>query len=90
MIVWHPLLDTVEGPPGVWTLVDQRGAYGTVRIVREGDERFYRGWLHDDEVGQYPTLRAAVEGVHRAYIGSHGPGGFAPNPWPRGADSDTV
>jgi hypothetical protein len=81
-VTWHPLLDAREDTPGVWTMTDQRGDYGTVRIVSEGGERFYRAWLHDDLVGVFPTLKVAVEKVHTAYIGSHGPGGFAPNPWP--------
>ncbi|PWC05421.1 hypothetical protein [Agromyces badenianii] len=80
---WHPFLATEERTPGVWTLVDTLGRdYGRVSIVRIGAEVGYVGELQDAPVGRWKTLRAAIEAVHHAFVASHAPGGFAPNPWP--------
>lgn len=80
---WHPFMDAVENPPGVWLLVDSMGrTYGEVRIVRIGDEVGYVGTFKGEPVGRWKTLRTSIEMVHSAYIRSHAPGGFAPNPWP--------
>lgn len=72
-----------ENEPGVWTLVDTMGRdYGEVRIVRVGTEVGYVGTLRGEPVGRWTTLRASLEAVHQAFVRSHAPGGFAPNPWP--------
>ncbi len=80
---WHPFMSTVENEPGVWTLVDTMGReYAEVRIVRVGSEVGYVGTLRGEPVGRWTTLRASLEAVHLAFVRSHAPGGFAPNPWP--------
>ncbi|WP_167139659.1 hypothetical protein [Diaminobutyricimonas sp. TR449] len=85
---WHPILATVETTPGNWQMVsDSRGPYAVIRLIRISGEAGYRveTWAPAPEgrqlIGYYRTLRAACEAAHRAFIASHGPRGFAPDPW---------
>ncbi|WP_167044205.1 hypothetical protein [Salinibacterium sp. ZJ454] len=87
---WHPILAAVETEPGQWQMVgDGHGPYAIVKLIRIGDEAGYRAvtWAPAAEdrqlIGYYRTLRAACEAAHRVFIASHGPNGFAPNPWGR-------
>lgn len=56
--------------------------YGRIKVVRLGSEPSYRLEFRGEHIGYETTLRKAVETVHQAFIRSHAPGGFAPNPWP--------
>lgn len=75
---WHPLLAATETEPGVWHMVDERGCYGVIRMLRRGAELGYRAvtWAETSEgrqlIGYYRTLRAAAEATHQHYLREHG------------------
>jgi len=75
---WHPLLAAIESPPATWLMVDERGCYGIIRLVRRGDEIGYRAdtWSEFVEartlIGYYRTLRAACAATHHHYLRAHG------------------
>ncbi len=72
---WHPFLGTEERTSGVWTLVDTTGRdYGTIRIVRVGDEVGYVAEFSGLLVGRYRSLRDSLEATHQAFVRSHAPG----------------
>jgi hypothetical protein len=78
---WHPMLAAEERTPGVWVLVAQYGReYGTIRLIRRGNELGYRADNEAGElIGYYRTLRGACEVVHRRFLASHGPRARWPN-----------
>lgn len=85
MADWHPIMAAVEGPTGVWRMVDPSGhEYGRIEIRRVGDgEVRYKALRRGDVLGWATTLREACMGVHRAELASRGPGGRsgAPEEW---------
>ncbi|WES66022.1 hypothetical protein P0L94_08085 [Microbacter sp. GSS18] len=86
---WHPILAAVEGPPGVWRMVDPQGhEYGRVEIrrVMNGTDVRYKAIWRGDVLGWATTLREACERVHMAFIRSHGPQGGAVANWGRPGD----
>lgn len=85
---WHPILAAVEGPTGVWRMVDPDGKqYGAIEIRRvvNGTQARYKAMWRGDVIGWSTTLREACERVHKAYLAAHGPGGRPMADW--GAES---
>ncbi|MET0781894.1 MAG: hypothetical protein ABWZ16_10270 [Microbacterium sp.] len=83
MVDWHPILAAVEGPTGVWRMIDAQGTeYGRVEIRRimNGTETRYKAVWRGEVIGWATTLREACERVHRAYLKAHGPVSFAGYP----------
>ena len=75
---WHPILAAVEGPAGVWRMVDPQGReYGAIELrrVAKGSETRYRCTYDGEVIGWATTLREATSRVHQAFLSSHGPGG---------------
>lgn len=89
-MTWHPILAAVELEPAVWSLRDQAGEYGRVELRRAGDDIRYRCEFRGELIGWATSLRAACEGVHRAYLASHGPGGFRGYPHQSGNSRPNV
>jgi hypothetical protein len=80
---WHPILAAVEGPTGVWRMIDPQGReYGRVEIrrVMGGSDTRYKAVSRGEVLGWATTLREACERVHGAYVRSHGPVPFAGYP----------
>lgn len=64
---WHPIMHAHEREPGVWDMITQEGRpYGSIRIIRRGDEVGYRatGGL-GQSLGYYTNLRAACAAAYR-------------------------
>ncbi|WP_396935744.1 hypothetical protein [Mycolicibacterium sp.] len=77
---WHPIMAAVEGPTGVWRMVDPTGReYGRIELrrVMNGTDVRYKAIWRGDVIGWATTLRAACEGVHKAFLAAHGPQGGA-------------
>ncbi|TXK17422.1 hypothetical protein [Homoserinibacter sp. GY 40078] len=75
---WHPILAAEERALCVWVMVAQYGReYGTVRLIRRGDEVGYRA---EDAAGQlvgyYRTLKAGCMAVHRQHLRDGTPGSY--------------
>ena len=81
---WHPIMAAVEGPTGVWRMVDAYGRdYGVVeirRVMNGADARYKTSW-RGEVIGWATTLREACERVHQAYLRAHGPGGAPMADW---------
>lgn len=81
---WHPILAAVEGPTGMWRILDGFGhEYGRVELrrVNGGADARYKAYLRGDHIGWATTLRTACERIHAAYLLQHGPGGGAIADW---------
>lgn len=81
---WHPILAAVEGPTGVWRMVDSSGrTYGRVEIrrVMNGSDIRYKTLWRGEVIGWSTNLREACERVHSAFLHAHGPGGGAMADW---------
>lgn len=81
---WHPILAAVEGPTGVWRMVDAAGRdYGRVEIrrVMNGAEPRYKVSRYGDVIGWATSLREACAQVHQAYLRAHGPSGEPMADW---------
>ena len=81
---WHPIMAAVEGPPGVWRMLDASGRdYGRVEIrrVMAGSEIRYKTVWRGEVLGWATTLREACARVHDAYLRAHGPGGVPMADW---------
>lgn len=75
-IDWHPVLDAVEDPPGVWTLSDFYGVpYGQVALRRVENGSRYRCTFRGQLIGWSATLLVGCARVHDAFLRSHGPQG---------------
>jgi hypothetical protein len=73
----------VEGPTGVWRMVDPDGRqYGQVEIrrVADGTDTRYKAICRGDVIGWASTLREACWRVHRAHLDAYGPVPFAGYP----------
>jgi hypothetical protein len=71
---WHPIMAAVEGPVGIWQLIDPAGkVYGRVELrrVSDGSEVRYKAVWGGELLGWSTTLRRACEAVHMAYVRSH-------------------
>ena len=81
---WHPILSAVEGPIGVWTMVDPSGKeYGRVELrrVANGSQARYKAMWSGHLIGWATSLREACWRVHGAYLAAHGPGGRPMADW---------
>lgn len=84
MADWHPIMAAVEGPTGVWRMVDPMGHdYGRVELrrVMNGAELRYRAIWRGDVLGWSTTLREACYRVHMAFLAAHGPSGEPKAEW---------
>ena len=77
-MVWHPVLATIEDPPGCFTLLDGDGKpVAEIALVRRGNECGYRAGLlprpgHDVVVvGYYTTLLSAVKAAHLRVVSAY-------------------
>jgi hypothetical protein len=78
MVDWHPIMAAVEGPTGVWRMVDPMGLeYGRIELrrVMNGAELRYKAIWRGDLVGWSITLRDACAAAHSAFPSAHGPAG---------------
>jgi hypothetical protein len=85
---WHPLLAAAEVRPGEWVMEAHDGApYAVIVLLEVAGERGYRvvSWAEQSSdrrlIGYYRSLRAAAMAGHLAFVRSHAPDGFAPQPW---------
>jgi hypothetical protein len=81
---WHPILAAVEGPTGVWRMVDPAGnEYGRIELrrVMNGADLRYKVIRRGDVLGWSTTLRDATYLLHMAFLAAHGPGGGAIADW---------
>ncbi|MDF2562556.1 MAG: hypothetical protein K0R99_4002 [Microbacterium sp.] len=81
---WHPIMAAVEGPTGVWRMIDPMGLeYGRVEIrrVMNGTDVRYKAIWRGDVIGWSTTLRDACYRVHDAFLRAHGPGGGPAADW---------
>ncbi|MDF2578480.1 MAG: hypothetical protein K0S49_59 [Microbacterium sp.] len=84
MADWHPIMAAVEGPTGVWRMVDPMGLeYGWIELrrVMNGTELRYKAIWRGDVLGWSTTLRDACYRVHMAFLAAHGPGGAPAADW---------
>ncbi len=84
MAEWHPIMAAVEGPPGVWRMVDPQGReYGRVEIrcVDGGRRIAYRGERGAGILGWASSLRLACVTVHGDMLASLAPAGGAVAGW---------
>jgi hypothetical protein len=74
---WHPIMSTVEGPPGTFRFVDPSGReYGVAELRRvSGQELRYRVTYRGELLGWSTTARLACERIHAAFLSAHGPSG---------------
>src|SRR5690606_7606084 len=70
---WHPIFQTVEHEPGVWTLYDTLGKPQAVIALRrtEAGPR-YRVARGDRLLGWATSLKVAVEQAYSTYVSSLG------------------
>lgn len=74
----------VEGPTGVWRMVDPSGSeYGTaeMRRVMNGTDIRYRVARHGEVIGWSTTLREACWRLHQAYLSAHNSSGAPAADW---------
>lgn len=84
MTQWHPILAAVEGPTGVWRMIDPHGhEYGRVEIRRvpAADRVLYKAVQAGENIGWATTLRLACFQVHMAFLASLRPGGAPAADW---------
>ncbi|MBW9118901.1 hypothetical protein JNB63_02215 [Microbacterium trichothecenolyticum] len=83
MADWHPIMAAVEGPVGVWRMVDPMGReYGRVELRRvAGGELRYKAMSGGEVLGWASTLREACFRLHTAFLAAHGPGGGSVSDW---------
>jgi hypothetical protein len=73
---WHPILNTVEREPGVWTLLGPLDVeYGRIEIRRTDQGVKCRCELFGELIGWGNSLKYSCMRVHRAYLASLGPQG---------------
>jgi hypothetical protein len=78
-MVWHPVLATLEDPPGRFMLLDGEGKpVAEIVFVRRGQECGYRAVMlpHPEcgavvVVGYFTTLLAAVKAAHLRVVSSY-------------------
>jgi len=77
-MVWHPVLATIEGPPGRFTLFDGQGQpVAEIVLVRRGSECGYRAVILSEAkrepalVGYFTALLPAVKSAHLQVISSY-------------------
>jgi hypothetical protein len=77
-MVWHPVLSTVEGPPGCFTLLDGAGQpVAEIVLVRRGAECGYRAVIisgvesEEALVGYFTALLPAVKAAHLRVVSSY-------------------
>ena len=77
-MVWHPVLATIEDPPGHFILLDGDGKpVAEIVLVRRGSECGYRAGLvlrpgHGAVVvGYFTTLLSAVKAAHLLVVSSY-------------------
>lgn len=77
-MVWHPVLATIEDPPGRFILLDGDGKpVAEIVLMRRGNESGYRARLlarpgHDAiVVGYFTTLLSAVKAAHLLVVSSY-------------------
>ena len=77
-MVWHPVLATIEDPPGHFILLDGDGnPVAEIVFIRRGNECGYRAGLlarpgHDAVVVAYfTTLLSAVKAAHLLVVSSY-------------------
>ena len=59
---WHPIMSAVEGPVGVWRMIDPLGKeYGVVRLVRVDGVLTDRAEHAGEHLGYGGSLRLALE-----------------------------
>lgn len=83
METWHPIMAAVEGPTGMWRMIDPQGReYGRIEIrrVMDGQQVAYRVEFGREVIGWAHNLRLACHKVHIAYLATMG------NPGPPAAD----
>jgi hypothetical protein len=78
MADWHPILSAIEGPTGVWRMLDASGReYGRIELrrVSHGTELRYKAVWRGEVLGWSVTLREACRRIHSAFLAAHGPSG---------------
>ena len=76
-MVWHPVLATMEGPPGRFTLLDGEGhPVAEIVLVRRGSECGYRAVILSEVeeafiVGYFTALLPAVRAAHLRVVSSY-------------------
>jgi hypothetical protein len=77
-MVWHPVLATIEEPPGRFTLLDgEDKPVAEIVLVRRGHECGYRAVLlprlgqDAAVVGYFMTLLSAVKAAHLRVVSSY-------------------
>ena len=76
-MVWHPVLATIEGPPGRFTLLDGEGhPVAEIVLVRRGSECGYRAVILSGVeeafiVGYFTALLLAVKAAHLRVVSSY-------------------
>ena len=77
-MVWHPVLATIEDPPGRFILLDGDGKpVAEIVLIRRGNDCGYRARLlarpgHDAVVVAYfTTLLSAVKAAHLLAVSSY-------------------
>ena len=77
-MVWHPVLATIEDPPGRFILLDGDGKpVAEIVLVRRGSECGYRAGLLPRPghgavvVGYFTTLLSAVKAAHLRVVSSY-------------------
>ncbi|MCG7417364.1 hypothetical protein MHY30_07615 [Microbacterium sp. ACRRU] len=84
MTQWHPILAAVEGPTGVWRMIDPHGhEYGRVEIrrIQQADRVLYKAVHAGETIGWATTLCLACFQVHMAFLASLRPGGAPAADW---------
>ncbi|MEV7768325.1 hypothetical protein [Microbacterium sp. NPDC086615] len=84
MAEWHPIMAAVEGPPGVWRMIDPQGReYGRIEIRRvdAGRAIAYRAERTGVVLGWATSLRLACWKVHSDMLASLAPSGGAVADW---------
>lgn len=77
-MVWHPVLATIESPPGRFTLLDGEGhPVAEIVLVRRGSECGYRAVILSGAegetviVGYFTSLLPAVKAAHLRVVSSY-------------------
>ena len=86
MADWHPIMNAAERQVGTWLMVGPLNRpYGTITIVRRGQECGYRATAIEGQsaqiIGYYRTLRAAADAAHGRFVSTRGPHGKPAAGW---------